>query len=138
VIYPRQDPVGYQELADVLRVEITSGQVRPGERLPSEATLAQTYGVATKTARAALQQIRNEGLARLVRGYGVVVRESPEPEVITAEPGSVVSSRNPTPDERRQYEVPEGVPLLIVTGPDGLSDLYSADRYRVGMPTGDA
>lgn len=131
MIYPQQGPVGYQELAEILRAEITSGQRGPGQRLPSESTLAQTYGVATKTARAALRQLRDEGLAVLVRGYGVVVREPVEPEMIEAEPGSVVWARNPTPAERREYEVPEGVPLLVVTAPDGLSEVYPADRYRV-------
>lgn len=137
MIYPQQSAPGYQELADILRAEITSGKVRPGQRLISEGDLAQTHGVATKTARAALQQLRNEGLAELRRGYGVVVREPVEPELITPEPGSVVSARNPTPAERRQYDVPEGWPLLIVTTPDGLSYKYSADRYRVEMPTVD-
>ncbi|WP_412102908.1 GntR family transcriptional regulator [Plantactinospora sp. KLBMP9567] len=36
--------------------------------MPSEGQLAQAYGVATKTARAALQQVRNEGLAELAPG----------------------------------------------------------------------
>ncbi|MGI5211609.1 winged helix-turn-helix domain-containing protein [Plantactinospora sp. CA-290183] len=131
MIYPNRAPVGYQDLADILRARVSSGEIPPGRRLPSEGTLAQTYGVATRTARAALQQLRNEGLAELARGYGVVVREHVDPELITVEPGSTVSARNPTPQERREYEVPEGVPLLVVTGSDGLSDLYPAHRYRV-------
>lgn len=131
MIFPQQGPVGYQDLADMLREQIQSEQLRPGQRLPSETVLAQTYGVATKTARAALRQLRDEGLAESVRGYGVVVREHPELEVITAESGSLVWARNPTPRERREYEVPEGVPLLVVTAPDGLSELYPAHRYRV-------
>lgn len=134
MIYPGQGPVGYQELADILRAEITSGKIRPGQRLPSEGALAQTYGCATKTARAALRQLRDEGLAELVRGYGVVVREPVEPEVITVEPGSLVWARNPTPVERRALEVPEGWPVIIVRGPDGFEDPYPADRYRIEIP----
>lgn len=133
MIYPLQGPVGYHELADILREQITSEQLRAGQRLPSETRLAQTYGVATKTARAALRQLRDEGLAEMVRGYGVVVREPVEPEVVSPEPGSVVWARNPTPAERQEYEVPEGVPLLIVTAPDGLMDLYPAHRYRIAV-----
>ncbi|MEV0805709.1 winged helix-turn-helix domain-containing protein [Micromonospora sp. NPDC050200] len=131
MIYPGRGPVGYAELAEILRGRITSGQLSAGARLPSEATLSQTYGVATKTARAALQQLRNEGLAVSVRGYGVVVREPVEPELVVLEPGDQVSARNPTPREREEYEVPEGVPLLIVAHLDGLQDLYPAHRYRV-------
>lgn len=135
MIYPGRGPVGYLELAEILRARITSGELRPGARLPSEATLAQTYGVATKTARAALMLLRNEGLAASVRGYGVVVREHVEPELVYVDVDDQVSSRNPTPRERDQYEVPEGVPLLVVLHPDGLQDLYPADRYRVAFRT---
>ena len=131
MIYPGQGPVGYAELAEILRAQITSGQIQPGQRLPSEATLAQTYGVATKTARAALMQLRNEGLAQSVRGYGVVVREHVEPELVYVDEGDQVSARNPTPRERDEYDVPEGVPLIVIIHPDGLQDLYPADRYRV-------
>jgi DNA-binding transcriptional regulator YhcF (GntR family) len=138
VIYPREAPPGYLELADILRGRITSGQIGPGQIVASESRLAQEYGVATKTARAALQQLRDEGLAELRRGYGVVVRQPVEPEEITPEPGSAVWARTPTPAERARYEVPEGVPLLVVQTPDGLMDLYPAHRYRVRMPTADA
>jgi GntR family transcriptional regulator len=134
VIFPGQGPVGYRELADILREQITSGQIPPGHRLPSELALAQTYGVAGKTARAALTQLRQEGLATAVRGYGVVVREPVDPEVVVAEPGSKVTSRPPTPQERETYGPAEGWPLLVVTAPDGLQYLYPADRTTVEVP----
>ncbi|MFG1884006.1 GntR family transcriptional regulator [Micromonospora sp. NPDC049102] len=136
MIYPSQEPVGYQELAELLRARITSGQLRPGNRLPSERDLSQTYGVNPLTARAAVQQLRNEGLAEAVRGRGVVVREPVEVEQVVVEPGSWVSARNPTPAERRTYGVPEGVPLLVVTHPDGLQDLYAAHRHRLTFRAG--
>lgn len=134
MIYPGHRPVGYQELAEILRGRITSGQLKQGQRLPSERDLQQTYDVSIKTARAALMQLRLEGLAVAVRGYGVVVRETVEPELVRLEPGDQVSARMPTPRERDEYEVPEGVPLIVVVHPDGLQDLYPADRYRAEMP----
>ncbi|QLQ38021.2 winged helix-turn-helix domain-containing protein [Micromonospora robiginosa] len=131
MIYPGQEPVGYQDLAAILRERVTSGQLRPGDRLPSERDLSQTYGVAAMTARAAVKQLRAEGLVEAVRGRGVVVRESVEPEEVVVDLGDWVSARSPTPQERRDYGVPEGVPLLVIAHPDGLQDLYPADRYRV-------
>lgn len=131
MIYPGQEPVGRNELAEILRARITSGQLGPGDRLPSERDLSQTYGVSAVTARAAVRQLRDEGLAESVRGRGVVVRKpAAEPELVFLEAGEWVSARNPTPRERKTYGVPEGVPLLVVTHRDGLQDLYPADRYR--------
>lgn len=131
MIYPGRGPVGYVELAEIMRAQIASGQLGPGDRLPSEAMLSQTYGVATKTARAALMQLRQEGVAVAVRGYGVVVREPVEPELVHVDETMQVSARNPTPAERSMYDVPEGVPLLVVHHQDGLQDLYPAHRYQV-------
>jgi len=91
--------------------------------------------VASKTARAALTQLRNEGLATWVRGYGVVVREHVEPELVTIDLDDAVSARMPSPVERDTYAVPEGVPLIVVIHPDGLQDLYPADRYRIVVRT---
>ncbi|MGC4770122.1 winged helix-turn-helix domain-containing protein [Micromonospora sp. DT44] len=136
MIYPSQEPVGYQDLAELLRARITSGQLRPGDRLPSERELAQTYGVALMTARAAVKLLRTEGLAEAVRGRGVVVRTPIEVEQVTVEVGAWVSARNPTPAERRTYGVPEGVPLLVVTHPDGLQDLYAAHRHKLTFRVG--
>lgn len=121
------------ELADILRAQITSGQLQPGDRLPSESMLAQTYGVASKTARAALMLLRQEGLALAVRGYGVVVREPVEQELVTVGAGDEVSARQPTPRERERYDVPEGVPLLVVLHPSGGEDVYPAHRYRLAF-----
>ncbi|MER7164463.1 GntR family transcriptional regulator [Micromonospora sp. NPDC000207] len=131
MIYPASGPVGYQQVADVLRAQITSGELRPGQRLPSEAALAQTYGVARLTAREALRMLRGEGLAVSVRGYGVVVREPVESEPVHADVDDRISGRMPSPRERESLDVPEGVPLLVVTHPDGSQDLYPADRYHV-------
>jgi GntR family transcriptional regulator len=136
VIYPAHERVGRHELADILRERITSGQLRPGDRLPSERDLSQTYDVSLITARAAVTMLRNEGLAEVVRGRGVVVRAPVEPEPVVVEPGVWVSARNPTPEERRTYGVPEGVPLVVVIHPDGLQDLYPAHRYRVTFQHG--
>ncbi|SCL31805.1 GntR family transcriptional regulator [Micromonospora nigra] len=131
MVYPGQDPVGRNELAAILRARITSEQLKPGDRLPSERQLSQEYGVSLVTARAAVQLLRSEGLAEAVRGRGVVVRVPVEPETVWVEPGEWVSARQPTPEERRVYAVPEGVPLLVVIHPDGLMDLYPAHRYRM-------
>ncbi|HEY8474311.1 MAG TPA: GntR family transcriptional regulator [Natronosporangium sp.] len=64
----------YVAIAEDLRSQIESGQLRPGEALPSEATLAKRYGVARGTARQALAELAGAGLVAAVHGKGWYVR----------------------------------------------------------------
>ncbi|MFD5802519.1 GntR family transcriptional regulator [Streptomyces sp. NPDC127020] len=65
----------YQRIADSLREAIEAGAYGPGDRLPGENDLMDTYGVARMTARQALSVLRDEGLAEARKGAGVFVRE---------------------------------------------------------------
>jgi DNA-binding transcriptional regulator YhcF (GntR family) len=47
----------------------------PGNRLPSEATLQQQYGLARETVRRAVAVLRAEGLVVVHRGHGAVVSQ---------------------------------------------------------------
>ncbi|TDD06647.1 GntR family transcriptional regulator [Saccharopolyspora terrae] len=63
-----------KQIADDLRLLITSGSLPPGERIPSEAALIEHYGVARMTVRQALQELRGEGLVFAEHGKGVFVQ----------------------------------------------------------------
>ncbi|WP_367131151.1 GntR family transcriptional regulator [Saccharothrix sp. HUAS TT1] len=67
--------MGYREIADELRQEIDSGQLKPGEKVPGENDLMTRYGVEQPTARRALDVLKNEGLVVAKRGSGTFVRE---------------------------------------------------------------
>ena len=60
------DPVkvarAYEQLAALLRERITSGDLREGERLPSEVALAEQAGVSRSTVREALRTLQEAGL----------------------------------------------------------------------------
>ncbi len=64
----------YQQVADRLRGAIQSGELRPGEALPTEKQLAERYGVSRPTIRAALGLLRTEGLIDARQGSGAFVR----------------------------------------------------------------
>jgi len=59
---------------DTLRDEIARGQWRAGSRLPTEADLAQRFGVNRHTVRRALAALAEAGLLQARRGAGVFVR----------------------------------------------------------------
>ncbi|MFE6909359.1 GntR family transcriptional regulator [Streptomyces erythrochromogenes] len=61
-------------IADDLRHRISSGQLKAGERLPSEAQLATRYTVSTATLRSALALLQGEGLVEKIHGSGNFVR----------------------------------------------------------------
>lgn len=61
----------HQQLADLLRKEITSGKLTG--RVPSILTLAQEHGVSHRTTAHALTTLRDEGLIVSVRGKGYYV-----------------------------------------------------------------
>ncbi|WP_406014880.1 GntR family transcriptional regulator [Streptomyces sp. NBC_00984] len=61
-------------IADDLRTQISTGRIKAGERLPSEAQLASRYAVSTPTLRSALAVLQGEGLVEKVHGRGNFVR----------------------------------------------------------------
>lgn len=63
----------HQQLADLLRRQITTGKVTG--RVPSILSLAQEYGISHRTAAHALTTLRSEGLIISVRGKGYYVAE---------------------------------------------------------------
>jgi GntR family transcriptional regulator len=75
----------YRQVADVLRAEIESGVLRPGDPIPSNSTIMDRFKVASSTAQRAVRTLTSEGLVESVPGRGVFVR--------TKRPWRVVSSR---------------------------------------------
>lgn len=61
-------------IADELRRLITSGQLKPGDKLPTEASLCQQFGVSRTTLREAIQMLRTTGLLDVTPGRGSFIR----------------------------------------------------------------
>jgi DNA-binding GntR family transcriptional regulator len=75
---PEWDPAEfvYIQIADDLAARVRDGTYPVGSRLPSEAELAETYGVAKMTVRRALDVLREQGLIKTLHGRGSVVVKS--------------------------------------------------------------
>lgn len=52
----------YMKIAGILRRQIIHGELNPGDILPSENSLCETYGVSRDTARKGLLKLENDGL----------------------------------------------------------------------------
>ncbi|MEU5630254.1 GntR family transcriptional regulator [Streptomyces rishiriensis] len=70
----RSVPPRHNNIADDLRHQISTGHLKPGERLPSETDLAGRYKVSTVTLRSALAVLQGEGLVEKLHGKGNFVR----------------------------------------------------------------
>jgi GntR family transcriptional regulator len=64
-----------RQIADAVRSLITSGELSPGDKLPSERELARRFNTARNTAREAIRLLTEEGLVTAQHGRGVFVRE---------------------------------------------------------------
>jgi DNA-binding GntR family transcriptional regulator len=68
----REDPP-YLQIAEDIRRQIRSGQLRDGDLVPSTRQLAREWNVSVPTAAKALTTLRSEGYVRGVAGTGTVV-----------------------------------------------------------------
>lgn len=65
----------YERIASVLREQILSGQLSPGQRLPTQDALSELFEVSRVVARQALELLESEGLVSRGKGAGTFVRE---------------------------------------------------------------
>jgi len=63
----------YKEVKSDLSDKISEGVYKSGDRIPSERTLAQAYGVSRMTLRQALNELENDGFLRKEKGRGTFV-----------------------------------------------------------------
>jgi GntR family transcriptional regulator len=110
----------YDQIAEVLRQRVGCGELAIGAEVPSADQLAREFGVGRDTALKAIRLLRNEGV--LVLGRDCVVRverrvgqpaEAPG-TVVDVPAVSVVKARMPTPKEREELGLGDGVPVLVV------------------------
>ena len=70
----------HRQIAAWLLARIESGELPPGQPVPSEKELTDAFGVARTTARRAIAWLRDEGFIRTVAGRGsYVVPEDQRP-----------------------------------------------------------
>jgi len=66
----------YRQIADALREKISAGELKPGDALPTESILKETYGVSRVTVRQALKRLTDEQIVESIQGSGSYVKEA--------------------------------------------------------------
>ncbi|HEY2056466.1 MAG TPA: FCD domain-containing protein [Solirubrobacterales bacterium] len=78
LVQPIKIARAYEQLAGLLRERITSGDLRVGDRLPSESALAEQAGVSRSTVREALRILEQGGLVERASPRIMVVADRSE------------------------------------------------------------
>lgn len=84
----------YLQLREIVRAKIEDGEYLPGTAIPSENTLAETFGINRLTVRNAVDALVNEGILRRVQGKGVFVVGNKYEEVLE-EHGGFINNFSP-------------------------------------------
>ncbi|MEV0380516.1 GntR family transcriptional regulator [Nonomuraea sp. NPDC050643] len=118
----------HRQLADIIRADIAAGRLEPGQALPSETRLMQQYELGRVAVRQALGVLRSEGLIVTVKREGSYVRPQLPVERVIIEGAAEVTARMPSPDERKELDIAEGVPVFVLTQPRRTTRILPADR----------
>src|ERR1700759_5727774 len=72
----------YRQLVTQVQLAILSGELRPGDRLPSTRELARRFAIHPNTVSAGYRELEDDGWTELRHGSGVYVcdRRSPKSE----------------------------------------------------------
>jgi GntR family transcriptional regulator len=79
---PMANPM-YRQIAEDLREQIESGQLEPGQQLPTELELRDHYEASRNTVRDAIKWLTNLGLVETKPGQGTFVVQTIDPFVTT-------------------------------------------------------
>ncbi|SEE95242.1 regulatory protein, gntR family [Streptomyces sp. Ag109_O5-10] len=96
-----------QEIADTLRQRIRSGDLKAGDRLPTQAELAEAFGVERGTVRQAVRALQDDG-------YLVDVGKGSPPRIA----------------EQRPVALDEPQPTMVGLGPR-MTEAFAADHVRI-------
>ena len=113
----------YEEIRQYLLAEIQQGRLRPGDRLPSEADLAEQFHVSRITSKKALQTLQQEGIVTRARGRGTFVGDGGRAS------GSSASSAEAVVHRDGPGRATRGQRRIGFIAPD-IDDIYGAELLR--------
>lgn len=83
----------YLQIAEDIKRRIVVGELKPGDKLPSNADLALAYQVNPNTVQRIYRQLESEGISYTKRGIGTFLTEDSDmPERLRQEIGASLSS----------------------------------------------
>jgi len=91
----------YRRLYNHLHERIIKGELQPGDKLPSERELCETFGISRITCRRALSMLQDNGLIQRYSGSGSFVSKNPSSKVPILDSDYSGSMHDQGPDMKR-------------------------------------
>lgn len=88
----------------------------------------QQYELGRVAVRQALGVLRSEGLIVTVKREGSYVRPQVPAERVAVQRSAEITARMPSPEERKELDIPEGVPVFVINQPRKRNRILPADR----------
>jgi len=106
------------EIAKLLRNQISNGTLKPGDKLPTEQQLSRMFGVSRPVIREAISRLKYDGVLESFQGRGVFVKTN----------GSSSSFRLDEPNLNDKQELAHILELLVAI--EGSATGLAAARRR--------
>jgi GntR family transcriptional repressor for pyruvate dehydrogenase complex len=113
------------QVAAFVRFETLRGNLKPGDRLPTEQEFSAQHGVSRAVIREAIAKLRHEGLVVSRQGIGAFVASPEAANSLTLEPNSLAVPE----DYRHLYELR----LMLETGAAELAAIQRTDEDLAEM-----
>ncbi|MDR3446561.1 MULTISPECIES: PLP-dependent aminotransferase family protein [unclassified Dyella] len=123
----------YQQLSEWFRRSISSGQLRPGQRVPSTRSLAHELGISRIPVLGAYEQLQSEGFLETFTGAGTCVARAIPADMTMerAKRASFLSASPPGGSRRTSRRA------VLMRSPEA-TWLANMGAFRVGLPALDA
>jgi GntR family transcriptional regulator len=130
-MHKKQQPK-YIEISKEIIAKIESGELHPGDRIPSENDIIGTYGVSNTTARKSLLNIENLGWARRIKGKGTFVLNRSKEMHLTRILGSFHAIRESFNENLiKEGFAPKNIILEKTILENGISAGVNGKTYRI-------
>lgn len=130
----------YVKLVDWITEELNRGNLKPGQKLPTEAELTKRFGVSRHTVRQAIAFLENEGIVTSIQGSGTYVKgDFPVPvsgdaeEAGPADTGDSAGSDLPAPNKVVGLLISAGSDYIFPDIVQGASDYLMKKGYLLNV-----
>lgn len=122
-------------ISEDIIAKIETGELLPGDQVPSENELIRNYKISNTTARKSLLEIEHRGYAKRIKGKGTFVLNRTAQHQLTRTLGSITSTRKGFDESlRAEGFEPKNIILEKIILNDGISSSVLGGNYIIDGP----